>query len=118
MPSSRKTLELLTRIRATEIDTADLPAGLAGPLGQIKNELAALDDQTFDAFIEGQVATLHPARPAERLRTVAEARAIGRASNVVRQRRQMLAARKPVATKFAPKSFSPVEQPTQLEGGK
>lgn len=118
MLSSRRTLALLSRIRATEIETSDLPAALAGPLGQIKSGLVALDDESFDAFIEDQAAKLRPARPTERLRTVAEARALGRASIAVRQRRQALRARKPVAKKFAPKAFEPVEQPARLEGGK
>jgi len=118
MPSSRKTLELLARIRATEIETSDLPAALAGPLGEIKSELAALDDEALDAFLDDQLAKLRPPRPAERLRTVDEARALGRASITVQQRRQTLRARKPVAKKFTPKAFEPVEQPSWLEGGK
>ena len=118
MPSSRKTLDLLTRIRATDIDTTDLPAALAGSLDQLKSGLSAMDDKAFDAFLVDQTAKLRPAKPTERQRTADEARAIGRESAVVRQRRQTLAARRPAAKRFSPKAFTPVEQPTRLEGGK
>ena len=116
MPSSRRTLDLLTRIRATDIDTADMPAALAGPLSQVKSELSVLDDQAFDAFLADQAARLRPARPTERQRTVDQARAIGRDSTVVRQRRQALAARRSAAKRFTPKPFAAAQQPTQLEG--
>lgn len=118
MPSSRRTLAMLTRIRATDVVTDDLPAALAGPLGQLKSGLSAMDDKAFDAFLADQAAKLGPTRPTERKRTVDEARAIGRDSNVVLQRRQTLAARRPAAKRFTPKPFSGTEQPTQLEGGR
>ncbi|MBN2585001.1 MAG: hypothetical protein JXL80_18210 [Planctomycetes bacterium] len=118
MPSSHKTLALLSRIRATEIETADLPAALATPLGRVKDELSALDDAAFDAFLDDQAAKLGPTRPTERKRTVEEARAVGRDSAVVRQRRQVIAARKPAAKRFVPKPFSAAQQPAQLEGGR
>ena len=100
------------------------PSGLLGitgmcwPLGQIKSELSALDDGAFDAFLADQAARLGPPLPTERKRTVAEARAIGRESVVVRQRRQAIAARRPAAKRFTPKPFAAAQQPTPLEGGK
>lgn len=118
MPSSRSTLALLSRIRATEIETTDLPAAMATPLGRVKEELSALNDEAFDEFLEDQLAKLLPTRPTARLRTVDEARAIGRDSAVVRQRRQVIAARKPAAKRFTPKPFSAAQQPTQIEGGR
>ena len=114
----RSTLDLLSRIRATDVVTDDLPAALAGPLAELKSELAALDDQAFDGFVADQTAMLQPAKPTERKRTVDEARAIGRDSVVVRQRRQVLAARRSAPKRFTPKPFSVAQQPTQLEGGR